>query len=121
MSTAELQSLWPGWFQALPVIATFLVMPGILVWVIYTKSSLPRHRRPLYIPGSFLLPVALGGIVPFLIFETALYKVGGRAATYPETVKMFGEYSSYVWTGVAGVLVGLVCLYFVRKGRTRRP
>jgi hypothetical protein len=109
---------WPGFFFAFPAIILIVVLPAVLIYVVFARTSLKLWVKVLLIPICLIAPLLATWLWPFLIKVSGFVGATGGDGTlsYTEiTEKLFGDYSDYVWGGITTILVLLIYRLLGRK------
>ena len=119
MEGTGLHFQWPGLFFALPGLIMGLVLPAVLIFVVFRRTTLRLWTKIILIPACIIAPLLATALWPFLIkISGFIGATGGDGTVLYDFVasKLFGDYSDYIWVGITAVIVLFI---FKRTGRKK--
>lgn len=122
MERAQIEFVWPGFADAIPMIVIGVVLPAWLIYVVFRYTRLRAVWKLLLIPVSVIAPFIVSLLWPLIIKLSGLVKFTGPGnydAPYTWYAnELFGDYSAYVWATMT-VLATLV-LHRIAKSTQAR-
>lgn len=111
MEETGLYFRWPGFFLTFPAVILLFVLPAVLIYVVFARTSLKLWVKVLLIPICLIAPLLATELWPLLIKVSGFVGATGGDGTLSYTeiaTKLFGDYSDYVWGGITTILVLLI-------------
>lgn len=101
MERAQIEFVWPGFPDAIPMIVIGVLLPAWLIYVVFRYTRLRVVWKLLLIPVSVIAPFIVSLLWPLIIKLSGLVKFTGPGdydAPYTWYAnELFGDYSAYVW------------------------